>query len=215
LRAPQRIETELMHTYAASRLQAFWLLRMPSALPYLFPSLRVAIAAGLVIGLLAGMGWLTLRGGPAEPAALAAKAPVVTAAAATTTPAPPAAPASAVAAPVETVAAAASAPAPRPAAAPKLAAVVAKPSPKETRPAREAQPAKASGGSGSVRIAVSPWGNVEVNGTPVGTTPPLNELTLPEGKHQIVIRNADFPPYSATISVAPGQAVNLKHKFGS
>ena len=48
LRAPQRIETELLHTYAASRLQAFWLLRMPSALPYLFPSLRVAIAAGLV-----------------------------------------------------------------------------------------------------------------------------------------------------------------------
>jgi NitT/TauT family transport system permease protein len=48
LRAPQRIETELMHTYAASRLQAFWLLRLPSALPYLFPSLRVAIAAGVV-----------------------------------------------------------------------------------------------------------------------------------------------------------------------
>ena len=31
LRAPQRIETELMHTYAASQLQAFWLLRLPSA----------------------------------------------------------------------------------------------------------------------------------------------------------------------------------------
>lgn len=48
LRSPQRIETELMHTYAASRWQAFWLLRMPSALPFLFPALRVAIAAGLV-----------------------------------------------------------------------------------------------------------------------------------------------------------------------
>ena len=48
LRAPQKLETELMHTYAASKLQAFWLLRLPSALPYLFPSLRVAIAAGLV-----------------------------------------------------------------------------------------------------------------------------------------------------------------------
>lgn len=48
LRAPQRIETELMHTYAASRTQTFWLLRLPSALPFLFPSLRVAIAAGLV-----------------------------------------------------------------------------------------------------------------------------------------------------------------------
>ena len=48
LRSPQRIETELMHTYAASRTQAFWMLRLPAALPYLFPSLRVAIAAGLV-----------------------------------------------------------------------------------------------------------------------------------------------------------------------
>ena len=48
LRSPQRIETELMHTYAATRLQAFWMLRLPAALPYLFPSLRIAIAAGLV-----------------------------------------------------------------------------------------------------------------------------------------------------------------------
>jgi NitT/TauT family transport system permease protein len=48
LRSPQRMETELMHTYAASRLQAFWMLRLPAALPFLFPSLRVAVAAGLV-----------------------------------------------------------------------------------------------------------------------------------------------------------------------
>jgi NitT/TauT family transport system permease protein len=48
LRSPQRIQTELLHTYAASRLQAFWMLRLPAALPFLFPSLRVAIAAGLV-----------------------------------------------------------------------------------------------------------------------------------------------------------------------
>ncbi|MBL0090111.1 MAG: ABC transporter permease [Ideonella sp.] len=48
LRSPQRIETELMHTYAASRTQAFWMLRLPAALPFLFPSLRVAIAAGVV-----------------------------------------------------------------------------------------------------------------------------------------------------------------------
>jgi NitT/TauT family transport system permease protein len=48
LRSPQRFETELMHTYAASRWQAFWMLRLPAALPFLFPSLRVAVAAGLV-----------------------------------------------------------------------------------------------------------------------------------------------------------------------
>jgi serine/threonine-protein kinase len=68
---------------------------------------------------------------------------------------------------------------------------------------------------GSVRIAVSPWGNVEVNGAPVGITPPLNELSLPEGRHQVTIRNADFPPFVATVTVVPGQSVNLRHKFGS
>ncbi|MBC7940801.1 MAG: ABC transporter permease [Chitinophagaceae bacterium] len=48
LRSPQRIDTELLHTYAATRWQAFWLLRLPAALPFILPSLRVAIAAGLV-----------------------------------------------------------------------------------------------------------------------------------------------------------------------
>ncbi|MDP3084542.1 MAG: ABC transporter permease [Rubrivivax sp.] len=48
LRSPRAIETELMHTYAASRWQALWLLRLPAALPFLLPSLRVAVAAGLV-----------------------------------------------------------------------------------------------------------------------------------------------------------------------
>lgn len=48
LRSPQRIETELFHTYAASRWQALWALRLPASLPHLFPALRVAIAAGLV-----------------------------------------------------------------------------------------------------------------------------------------------------------------------
>lgn len=48
LRAPQMLEMELIHTYSASRIQTFWLLRLPSSLPFLFPALRVAIATGLV-----------------------------------------------------------------------------------------------------------------------------------------------------------------------
>jgi NitT/TauT family transport system permease protein len=48
LRSPQVIESEMMHTYAASRWQTLWLLRLPAALPFLFPALRVGIAAGLV-----------------------------------------------------------------------------------------------------------------------------------------------------------------------
>lgn len=70
LRSPQRIETEMMHTYAASRWQALWLLRLPAALPFLFPALRVGIAAGLVgamvaelpTGAVAGLGARLLTG---------------------------------------------------------------------------------------------------------------------------------------------------------
>ena len=87
---------------------------------------------------------------------------------------------------------------------------------RESRPAGAA-PAKPAAPlpTGTVRLAVSPWGQVEVDGAPVGTAPPLNELTLPEGRHQITIRNEDFPPYSATINVTPGQTVSVKHRFGS
>jgi hypothetical protein len=49
----------------------------------------------------------------------------------------------------------------------------------------------------------------------VGTVPPLTEIMLPQGKHQVTIRNEDFPPYSASVDIAPGQPVTLKHKFGS
>jgi NitT/TauT family transport system permease protein len=70
LRSPQTIETEMMHTYAATRWQALWLLRLPAALPFLFPALRVGIAAGLVgamvaelpTGAVAGLGARLLTG---------------------------------------------------------------------------------------------------------------------------------------------------------
>ena len=88
---------------------------------------------------------------------------------------------------------------------------------REAKVAAVATPAKPTAplATGVVRLAVSPWGQVEVDGTLVGTAPPLNELSLTEGRHQITIRNEDFPPYSATINVSPGQPVSVKHKFGS
>ncbi len=68
---------------------------------------------------------------------------------------------------------------------------------------------------GQVTLAISPWGQIEVDGSNVGTTPPLNQLTLSAGPHQITIRNADFPAYSATINVTGSQPVKIRHKFGS
>jgi len=69
-------------------------------------------------------------------------------------------------------------------------------------------------GMGTLRIAVSPWGQVEVNGHLVGITPPLNELNLPQGKHQIIIRNTDFAPFTSSINIISGQSILIKHSFG-
>ncbi len=85
---------------------------------------------------------------------------------------------------------------------------------KATRDTAKAAPSVAKA-PGTLRLAVSPWGQVEVDGAPAGNAPPLTELNLNEGKHLITIRNADFPPFTTTVTIAPGQAVGIKHKFGS
>ncbi|MGY6549635.1 MAG: ABC transporter permease [Roseinatronobacter sp.] len=48
LRAPEQMQLDLMKTYSATGPQVFTKLRWPNALPYLFASLKVAIAAALV-----------------------------------------------------------------------------------------------------------------------------------------------------------------------
>jgi NitT/TauT family transport system permease protein len=48
LRSPEAAHVDLLHTYGASGSQAFWKLRLPASVPYLFASLKVAIAAALV-----------------------------------------------------------------------------------------------------------------------------------------------------------------------
>lgn len=75
--------------------------------------------------------------------------------------------------------------------------------------------AKAVGNRGLVRIAASPWGVVEVDGVVFGTAPPLTEISLPEGKHQVIIRNGEFPPHRATVNVVRGQPATVKARFGS
>lgn len=47
-RSPDTIQLDLMRTYHASQGQTFWKLRFPSALPYLFTSMKVGVAASLV-----------------------------------------------------------------------------------------------------------------------------------------------------------------------
>jgi len=48
LRSPDPIQLDLMRTYSASRWQTFWKLRVPTSMPFLFTSMKVAVAASLV-----------------------------------------------------------------------------------------------------------------------------------------------------------------------
>lgn len=48
LRSPAPILLDLMRTYYASRWEVFWKLRLPASLPFLFTSMKVAVAAALV-----------------------------------------------------------------------------------------------------------------------------------------------------------------------
>lgn len=70
LRSPDPQQMDLMRTYNASQWQVFWKLRVPASMPFLFASLKVAIAISLVgaivgelpSGALAGLGARMLSG---------------------------------------------------------------------------------------------------------------------------------------------------------
>jgi eukaryotic-like serine/threonine-protein kinase len=66
---------------------------------------------------------------------------------------------------------------------------------------------------GVVQLAVTPWGQVEVDGRAMGTTPPLTRLSLPAGSHQIVVRNGDFPAHTANVTVSEDKPLTLRHRF--
>jgi NitT/TauT family transport system permease protein len=69
-RSPENIQLDLMRTYHASRMQTFWKLRWPASVPYLFTSMKVAVAISLVgaivgelpTGAVAGLGARLLAG---------------------------------------------------------------------------------------------------------------------------------------------------------
>jgi eukaryotic-like serine/threonine-protein kinase len=85
--------------------------------------------------------------------------------------------------------------------------------PRDTRLALATPAAAAPVATGQLQLAISPWGQVEVNGSPAGTTPPLTRLTLPEGTHTITVRNEDFPPFTTTVQVSADKPATVRHRF--
>lgn len=70
----------------------------------------------------------------------------------------------------------------------------------------------AAAATGTLLIAVTPWGEVFVDGKSKGVAPPLSHLTLPVGTHTVEIRNGE-EQYAAKINVTPDNEVKVGHRF--
>jgi len=90
------------------------------------------------------------------------------------------------------------------------------PEPRKAVPATRSGPhasKSAAGGTAFILLAVSPWGEVFVDGKSAGVSPPLTELEVSAGKHRVEIRNGAFKPYQEEIELGSNQTFRIKHKF--
>jgi class 3 adenylate cyclase len=81
--------------------------------------------------------------------------------------------------------------------------------PKPQIPPLESPPAKKS----ILQFAVSPWGEVYLDGKNHGASPPLTSLSITPGKHKVEIKNTSFPVYSKTFEAKPDEKLKITHKF--
>ncbi|WP_084544674.1 serine/threonine-protein kinase [Derxia gummosa] len=86
--------------------------------------------------------------------------------------------------------------------------------PAPVRPAVRDLPAPAPAViAGTLEVAVSPWGEVFINGQSRGLTPPLSSLKLAPGSYSIEIRNGDFPTYRTSADIQSNGTTRIRHKF--
>jgi serine/threonine-protein kinase len=65
----------------------------------------------------------------------------------------------------------------------------------------------------AVSFAVFPWGDVYVDGRHLGVSPPIRNMRLPPGRHEIEFRNTTFPNHVQVVEIKPGEPVTVRHKF--
>ncbi|MBL0141357.1 MAG: hypothetical protein IPP91_04670 [Betaproteobacteria bacterium] len=188
---------------------------------------KLTIVASVLAGVVALLGFLvaTKKGEPPAPVAVVAP---VTAPAAAPVPVPVAeAPK---AAPATGVPAAGTAPAPgepaksdatKPGAAKADATKAA--GPQVHAKAEPGKPDAAKGASAvpaaptvppaTVVFAIQPWGEIYVNGSSRGVSPPMKSLKLAPGKYKIEIRNTTFAAHVENIEVKARDEITIRHRF--
>jgi len=66
---------------------------------------------------------------------------------------------------------------------------------------------------GFLAFAITPWGEVYVDGKKLGVSPPLQEIQIGAGRHRIEIRNTTFPPHVQAVEVKSGERIRIRHLF--
>jgi serine/threonine-protein kinase len=66
---------------------------------------------------------------------------------------------------------------------------------------------------GTVKLAVTPWGEVFVDGVGRGVSPPLTQLSLAPGAYTIEVRNSSSPPFTVRVELRSGESISLQHRF--
>lgn len=74
-------------------------------------------------------------------------------------------------------------------------------------------PSNAAALSGTVLFQIEPWGEILIDNKPTGVSPPLREMQLPAGKHQVEVRHGADPPLIRQIDVQPAAPVTLAYAF--
>ena len=75
--------------------------------------------------------------------------------------------------------------------------------------------AETTGVPAVVSLGVLPWGEIYLDGRMQGVSPPLLELQVAEGKHEIKIRNTTFPAVTRVITVKAGEKIRIKYRFAN
>ncbi len=60
---------------------------------------------------------------------------------------------------------------------------------------------------------IMPWGEVYVDGSKRGASPPLKSIHIKPGHHEIEVRNTTLPSHSQTVETKPGEQVIISHTF--
>ncbi len=104
-------------------------------------------------------------------------------------------------------------PAQPPAAEKPPAPVVAAPRAPSTSAARKPVVVQEEAATGSLRLAVLPWGEIFINGNKYGVSPPLRDIALKPGVYKVEVRNPGFASYLQVVDVRPGEEIRIRHRF--